>query len=267
MNFNKTLSTVLFALSAVVTTASLSQAADGDTIRVNSGASAPYVDAAGRTWAADSGFVGGQVYSNFDVTIAGTADPALHQDERYDTQDFSYNFNVSPGSYIVNLYEATLWDGACGVGTRVFDVSINGTKVLTDYDMSAEVECLTAQIKSFVVLANDGKITITFHLGAVENPKINAIEIYPGTTIGINGRVNGGPSGFSVASSKSGISVQTGIQGAYTLELRSLRGESIGRKQGFGAGTHSFTNLRPGLYLLTSRVGNQTATRAVSVVR
>jgi hypothetical protein len=267
MRFKNTLSAVLFALSAVVMTVSVSQAQVGDTIRVNSGADAPFVDAAGRTWAADSGFVGGQLHSDFNVTIAGTPDQALHQQERWDSQDFSYNFNVSPGSYIVRLYEATLWDGACGEGTRVFDVTINGTKVLTNYDMSAEVGCLTAQIKQFVVATTTGLINITFNVGTVQNPKINAIEIYPGTTISILDKANRSKSKLSVASSNSGISVQTTTQGAYTLELRNLRGESISQKAGFGAGTQSFSNLRPGLYLLTSRMDGQTTSRTISVVR
>jgi hypothetical protein len=267
MSMHKKLTASFIALSAVLLAVSNSQA-QGDTIRVNSGASAPFVDAAGRTWAADSGFVGGQLHSDFNVTIAGTPDQALHQDERWDEVDFSYNFNVmTSGNYIVRLYEATLWDGACGVGTRIFDVTINGVKVLTDYDMSAEVGCLTAQIKTFGTVATNGQINITFNKGAVQNPKINAIEIYPGTHVSIMDRVGGSNANLLVSSSNNGISVQTKTQGAYTLELRTLRGESVGRKQGFGAGSQSFTNLRPGLYLLTSRVDNKTSTRTISVVR
>jgi hypothetical protein len=265
MNFYKN---TTLALSVLLATFTVSNAAVGDTIRVNSGATAPFTDAAGRVWAADSGFVGGEAYSDFNVTIAGTPDPALHQDERWDDADFSYNFQVTtPGSYIVGLYEATLWDGACGEGTRVFDVTINGTKVLTNYDMSKEVGCLTAQIKSFVVVTSDGKINITFNVGAVQNPKINAIEIYPGTVAGIQGQGKANNSKLSIAASRGGFTVRAQAEGAYTLELSDLQGKRMGIKQGFGASKQTFSNLKPGVYFLTSRIGHEVFTRTVSVIR
>jgi hypothetical protein len=257
---------VLGAAAFVLASATLSNAAVGDTIRVNSGADAPFTDAAGHVWAADSGFTGGQVYQETQE-IAGTEDDALHTDERWDEVDFSYNFKVTtPGSYIVGLYEATLYSGACGEGTRVFDVTINGTKVLTDYDMSKEVGCLTAQVKRFVVVTNDGRINITFNKGAVENPKINAIEIYPGTVIAVSAP-KAVPSKFSLSASNGRLDVQTHAEGAYTLTLQDLHGKRVDQKRGFGGGSQSFTNLRPGVYFMTSTVGGETVTRRVSVVR
>ena len=256
---------VLGAAAFILASATLSNAAVGDTIRVNSGATASFTDAAGHVWAADSGFVGGQVYSDFNAVIAGTPDQALHQDERWDSQDFSYNFNVTPGSYIVGLYESTLYDGACGEGTRVFDVTINGTKVLTNYDMSKEVGCLTAQVKRFVVATSNGKINITFNMSAAQNPKINAIEIYPGTVVGISAP-KADPSKFSVFGSKGRLDVQTRAEGDYTLTLQDLHGKRVDQKHGFGGGNQSFTNLRPGVYFLTSTAGRETFTRRVSVV-
>ncbi|MCD6023385.1 MAG: Kelch repeat-containing protein [Fibrobacteria bacterium] len=267
MNFHKN---ATVALSVFLAAFAVSNAAVGDTVRVNSGATAPYTDTKGQVWAADSGFVGGEAYSA-TAEIAGTDDDALHTDERWDDADFSYTFNMKQGagSYIVGLYEATLWDGACGEGTRVFNVDINGTQVLTDYDMSKEVGCLTAQVKRFVVTSADGKITITFKVGAVQNPKINAIEIYPGTVIGIQGqgKANAGGSKLSIASSKGGFTANLRAEGAYTLELSDLQGKRIGIKQGFGDGAQTFSNLKPGVYFLTSRVGSQTVTRTVSVLR
>jgi hypothetical protein len=256
-------------LSVFLATFAISNAAVGDTLRVNSGATAPFTDSKGQVWAADSGFVGGEAYSG-TAEIAGTVDDALHLDERWDDADFSYNFNMKQGagSYVVNLYEATLWDGACGEGTRVFDVTINGTKVLTNYDMSKEVGCLTAQIKSFVVVSSDGKINITFNLGAVQNPKINAIEIYPGTTpLRVSKPSVEKASMFAISASRGGFTVRAPAEGAYTLELSDLQGKRIGVRQGFGAGAQTFSNLKPGVYFLTSRVGSQTVTRTVSVLR
>ena len=251
--------------------ASLSNAAlASDTIRVNSGATAPFTDSAGRVWAADSGFVGGQVYTQTGIEIAGTTNDALHLDERWDSQDFSYNFNVTPGTYRVNLHEASLYPDVCNAGGRVFDVTINGTKVLTNYDMFNEVGCLFAQVKAFTVsTTSNGKINITFNIGTAQNPKINAIEIlYLNSTVtGIQGKANAGDSKLSIAASQGGFTVRTQTEGAYTLEVSDLQGKRISIKQGFGASAQTFSNLKPGVYFLNSRVGSQVFTRTVSVLR
>src|SRR5690606_656731 len=242
-------------------------AAPGDTVRVNSGGP-QLTDGNGNVWAADSGFTGGTTYEQLDAQITGTI-PALHIDERYgDGEDFSYVFNMNPGTYTVKLYNATLWDGACGVGTRVFDVTINGVKVLTDYDMSAKVDCLTETIESIPgIQTADGKINITFNVGAVQNPKINAIEIVRTGPVGVMQGSKAGPNRFAVAASNNGFVVQSQVEGAYTLALKDVQGRLIEKKSGFGIGSQSFTNLRPGLYLLTSVSGKESVTRKVNVLR
>ena len=268
MKFLKTKSPVsLLAFLAILSGFTISNAAVGDTIRVNCGGSA-YTDSAGHPWAADSGFVGGQTYSATS-TIAGTPDQTLYQSERWDSQDFSYNFNVkTPGNYRVNLHEASLYSGVCNAGGRVFDVTINSIKVLTNYDMFNEVGCLTAQIKSYVTASPNGKINVTFNLGSASNPKIDAISIVPTTDpVAISDKLIGNQSGYSVSSSNGGISIQTQTEGAYTLELSNLQGQLLGQKHGFGYGTQSFTNLNPGLYFMTLHANHQAVTRMISVIR
>lgn len=244
-------------------------AAPGDTVRVNSGGP-QLTDGNGNVWAADSGFTGGTTYEQLDAQITGTI-PALHIDERYgDGEDFSYVFNMNPGTYTVKLYNATLWDGACGVGTRVFDVTINGAKVLTDYDMSAKVDCLTETIESIPgIQTADGKITITFNVGMAQNPKINAIEIVRTGPVGImqGSKAGLGQNRFAVTASNGGFMVQSQVEGAYSLALKDIKGRLIEQKSGLGIGAQSFTNLRPGLYLLTFTSGSEAVTRKVQVVR
>jgi hypothetical protein len=266
MLFDKKIQTVFGALFAVMLMSTFSHAAV-DTARVNCGGPA-YTGSTGKQWAADSGFSGGQTYSATS-TITNTNDPTLHQTERWDSQDFSYNFNLIPGTYTVILHEASLYAAVCNAGGRVFDVTINGTKVLTNYDMYNEVNgCLIAHTKSFVVATANGKITITFNVGPASNPKINAIEIVPGGTIPVLGATKRNASMFSVAASNGGLVVQSHAEGAYTLELKDLQGKRIDSKNGFGGGSQSFTNLRPGLYLLTSSVnGHEAVTRTISVLR
>ncbi len=258
------------AAAFVLLAATMSSAAPGDTARVNCGGPA-YTGGDGRVWAADSGFVDGTVYApDNPPNIEGTNDPSLHQTERYgDASDFSYNFNMNPGTYRVVLHNATLWDGACGEGTRVFDVTINGTKVLTDYDMSAHVPCLTAHDTSFNVSTGlDGKINITFQVGAVQNPKINAIEVLRLSGVSIQGASRSAAARFPVVNaSNGGLVVQSFVDGAYMLELKDVQGKRIASKTGFGVGSQAFTNLRPGVYFLTSVSGKESVTRKVSVLR
>jgi hypothetical protein len=237
-----------------------------DTIRVNSGGSA-YTDAAGHQWAADSGFSGGQTYSA-NSSIANTADPTLHQNERWDSSPFTYTFNVKPGNYVVRLYEASLYAAVCNSGGRRFNVAINGVQVMTDYDMYDEIgACLTAQIKAFATTAPAGTITVEFSPGSAGNPKINAIEVLPGTNVSISDAPVVLSPKFSVSSANRGLLVQVQAEGAYSLELTNLQGQRVARKAGVGAGTQSFKNLQPGLYFMTTRVGHETTKHTVSVVR
>jgi len=65
--------------------------------------------------------------------MANTLDPALYQTERWVIS--SYQFSVPPGKYTVILKFAEIyWTSA---GRRLFNTSINGTQVLTNFDIVA----------------------------------------------------------------------------------------------------------------------------------
>lgn len=115
---------------------------------------------------------------------AGTP-ASLFQTERWDSSsgaEMAWAFAVNPGTYEVRLYFADIYSGTQAVGARVFDVSIEGSLVLDNYDIYAEVGGYTGVVKSFVV-TSDASLDIAFgHV--VENPAIKAIEIL--TTAGTN---------------------------------------------------------------------------------
>jgi hypothetical protein len=92
---------------------------------VHSGGTA-YTDALGQVWSADAGFIGGNTASTTS-NIANTPDSKLYQMERYG--NFSYQFAVPNGSYNVVLKFAEIY--WTKTGQRIFNVSINGTPVLT----------------------------------------------------------------------------------------------------------------------------------------
>ncbi|HMI60905.1 MAG TPA: malectin domain-containing carbohydrate-binding protein, partial [Puia sp.] len=68
-------------------------------------------------------------------------------------------------------------------GSRKFDVSIEGLKVLDNYDIVQKVGAFTAVIENFTTTVTDGTLNINFTAalaeGGVDRPKVSAIEILP----------------------------------------------------------------------------------------
>ena len=145
------------------------------TWRVNAGGP-QYTDSQGNVWSADTNYSGGTVGTNTNTTT-GTPDPTLYQTERYGNP-FTYTFNVPPGSYQVTLkLSENYWTAA---GDRIFDVSINGTQVLTNLDLYSEVGESKADDKVFNnIQPSGGTITIQFGPASVDNANVNAIQIIP----------------------------------------------------------------------------------------
>ena len=166
--------------SASATVNLLPPAGSFSPIFVNSGGGA-YTDTLGNSWSADTGFTGGSV-SSTTKAIANTPDPALYQTNRHGP--FSYQFNTPPGNYNVILkFAETYWTSA---GQRLFNVSINGTQVLTNFDIVAAAGApLTAVDKSFPVTVTGSSITIQFTTGTVDLPLVNAVEIKTASSVGI----------------------------------------------------------------------------------
>ena len=78
---------------------------------------------------------------------------------------------MTNGNYKVVLHFAEIYDGTDEVGQRVFNVFVEGTKVLDEFDITEQVGAYKAVARSFDVTVTDGFVDITF--GAiVENPKV-----------------------------------------------------------------------------------------------
>ncbi len=100
---------------------------------------------------------------------------------------FTYDIPApEPGDYDIRLHFAEIFFGVGtntgGVGSRVFDVSIEGVTVLDNFDILSETQPATALIKEFRdVAVNDGFATISF-TAVTNSPKVSAIELLrPGT--------------------------------------------------------------------------------------
>jgi Malectin domain/Concanavalin A-like lectin/glucanases superfamily len=135
----------------------------------------PYVNAAetGNTTASTT-----QTINLSDPSIPSGTPMALFQTERWDgssAPEMQWRFPVAAGSYEVRLAFAETYSGAQSVGARVFDVSIEGTTVLDNYDIFGDVGGYKGIVKSFIV-SSDASLDITFgHV--VQNPAIKGIEI------------------------------------------------------------------------------------------
>lgn len=180
-------------------------------IRVNAGGPS-YIDPSGPSWSADMNFNGGSTYTTANA-ISGTSTPTLYQSERYG--DFLYQFNVPNGTYTVNLKFAEIFMST--PGQRVFNVIINGTTVLPNFDIIAQAgAAFTALDKSFSVPVSTGTLTIQF-TSIVNYAKISAIEIIQSAT----GTV-------SVSVSPSSASLQPLQQQQFTATVTGTSNTAVG---------------------------------------
>lgn len=149
-------------------------------LRINAGG--PEIIHSGDLFVADNYFVDGIVFSNTNAQV-----PALFQTERTNSQPaFDYQIPVPNGNYEVILHFAEIYWGATGggvggIGKRIFDVSIEGSLVLDDYDIIADVGSETPGAKSFNITISDGQLNLNFSAlastGGVNQSKISAIEV------------------------------------------------------------------------------------------
>jgi hypothetical protein len=123
---------------------------------------------------------GGSTYSvTSTITTTGVTNPApqaVYQTERYGTMTYTLPNLTIGGSYKVRLHFAEIYQSA--TGKRVFNVAINGTTVLSNYDIYAETGArYKAVVKEYTATANaSGQIAIQF-TNITDNAKISGIEI------------------------------------------------------------------------------------------
>jgi hypothetical protein len=142
-------------------------------------AAAPYV--------ADEDFTGGATSdTTHAITTTGLTDPApqsVYQHNRYGNFTYTVPGLTDGGSYTVRLHFAEeYWTTA---GSRTFNVLINGTQVLTNFDIFATAGGeYIAVIEPFTATASStGTITIQF-VTVKDNAQVNGIEIFPSSTSG-----------------------------------------------------------------------------------
>jgi len=154
-----------------------------DHYRINVGGQTTYVDPSGNQWLSDNSYVNTGFPVTRSVAIAGTNMPTLYQVGRWDDasgEEMRFSFPVPAGTYGVRLHFAETWSGITAPGMRLFNVAIEGVRVLSNFDVFAQAGFATAHVEEFVVDVSDGSLTIELqHI--TQNPEIAGIEIFPST--------------------------------------------------------------------------------------
>ncbi|HUO58818.1 MAG TPA: family 43 glycosylhydrolase [bacterium] len=145
-----------------------------DSWRIRAGGTG-FRDKKGQEWSDDVGYSEGETALTYRP-IAGSDQVELYQTERWG-QNFSYTLPVPPGKYQVHLRFCETY--VHKEGERVFDILINGVKVLANFDILKEAKAFdTAVDKTFKDIQPDskGQVNIQF-VSSVQNAKVCSIEV------------------------------------------------------------------------------------------
>lgn len=149
--------------------------------RIVTGHSA-YKDSAGNLWQPDRYFFGGRL-SWFAGDLSQVPDHSLYEWHRFG--HFRYVIPVAPGSkYTVKLYFLEHWfgiqnRGSGGAGSRIFDVSCNGSTLLKSFDIYREAGS-GPLVKTFPHIEPTAQGKIELYFTPIANyPSVSAIEVIP----------------------------------------------------------------------------------------
>jgi hypothetical protein len=245
-------------LSNEVSAAPAAQTSNGSPIyQIDSGSSvsvAPFT--------ADE-FVSGGTPSatNANIATAGVANAApmqVYQTNRFGNFTYTIPALTAGNSYTVRLHFAeNFWTAA---GKRKFNVAINGTPVLSNFDIFATAGGQNiAVVEPFNVVANSsGQIVIAFTSGSADNPQVNGIEVL---TNGGSMPPPAAPAGLTTTPGNKQVSLSwtpgTGPTGTYSVFRGTAAGGEGSTAIASGiAGTHyidaAVTNLTTYFYTVTA---------------
>jgi hypothetical protein len=147
--------------------------AGASVVSINCGGSA-MTGLDGTVWSADAYFTGGDLaYTSYP--IAGASDLYLYRTARRGLYgNFSYSIPLANSSYVLKLKFAEIMLG--GKGQRIFNVNVNGTPVLSNFDIVADAGPLTADDKTFPVTVTNGILQIDV-IGVTGYGILNGIQV------------------------------------------------------------------------------------------
>jgi hypothetical protein len=143
--------------------------------RINCGSSS-----AVSPFAADQYYSGGTQHSVTNtINLSGVTNPApqaVYQTERYGNVTYTFPNLTASAQYTIRLHFAELYQTAAG--KRVFNVAINGTTVLSNFDIYAAASGnYKALVREFAATASSsGQIAVKL-TSVTDNASISGIEI------------------------------------------------------------------------------------------
>jgi hypothetical protein len=162
------------SLTSIQASVSISACPTIGSARINAGGSGV------ASFTPDVDFVGGSILSHKNVIdlsgVTNAAPMAVYQDARQGNFTYTFAGFVPGSSHTVRLHFAETFFST--VGSRTFNISINGTQVMTNFDIFA-----AAGAKNKVVIQeltanadSNGTFVVTF-TSVVNNSLLSAIEI------------------------------------------------------------------------------------------
>ncbi len=182
-----------------------------DLISIDAGSTTAASNSSGgdNSFVADQDYTGGSTYAVPNpITIPASIDTiaapvAVYQSARQGATTYTIPGLTAGANYTVRLHFAELYFPAAG--DRQFNVAINGTPVLNNFDIYATAGAqYTAVVQQYIATANNiGDIVITFTNGTLDQPMINGIEVLGDSTI--CSAVPSAPTGLTPTASSSSI--------------------------------------------------------------
>jgi hypothetical protein len=151
----------------------------GSALAINAGGDST-ATSAGKAFAADVYYAHGSPSGVTSGDVANTTSDALYRSARTGPA-FSYGLPSGNGTFDVILHFNETYYGyrtGGGVGSRKFNVDIEGARKLTNYDIFAAAGgAMRAVRQTFRVTVSDGTLNLLFARGAAGDPSVSAIEV------------------------------------------------------------------------------------------
>jgi hypothetical protein len=171
-----------------------------NTFRIDVGSGTVYEAPDERYFTADLNHVsGGLITREVAGEVANTDDDRLYWTGRYGT-NFGYNIPVNTGfaspsldtAYyrVVLHFNETYWGNLVpgGVGSRKFNVDIEGQRKLTGYDIFAKAGGAMRSVReAFTVAVTDKVLNIRLTRGSANYALLSALEVFPVPSMGAGG--------------------------------------------------------------------------------
>lgn len=155
-------------------------------VRINCGGRA-LTDSNGNFWEKDIYYNSeSEAYDSDPRTIRGTRDSILYLTERFDKKSLRYEIpNLPEGAYLLKLHFSENWFTSKNrfargrtQGARVFDIKVEGSVAVNEFDIYKEAGEYTAFIQEIPTYVEDGALSLELK-GIKTFPKLSAIEVHP----------------------------------------------------------------------------------------